>query len=251
MPIYSNENFGAILNVATSDVELVEYFTFYIVLPTIPTGILFALLFFIPFIGWVCTIIVAMCLLFILVGFSTSPIIVRLRNEIAAKTDKRNSMLANILEGIRVIKISTLERIFLEEMNEIRREEISKYRSLALAKSIPYSTYLNSIGIITFVPLLLYVVAVGPVTLDIAVAFLSFSSVAQMWITGMPSFYIPIVSVLLAGFNRLTSVLVLPEIQQLEADPTEEPSNKGTIELENISASLTKKSQNDEVNSTD
>jgi ABC-type multidrug transport system fused ATPase/permease subunit len=103
--------------------------------------------------------------------------IVRLRHEIAAKADLRGSTLSNIIEGIRVIKISTLERIFIEEMAEKRADEISKYKELAFGKSVPFAVYVHSIGLIVFIPLLIYVAVGGSVSLDLAVAFLNLSMV--------------------------------------------------------------------------
>jgi ABC-type multidrug transport system fused ATPase/permease subunit len=124
LPIYSDEDFGKLINMATSDVDIIEWGALFNAAPGIPAAILLSFFFLIPIMGWISVITIVLCWLFILIGLTTSPIIVRLRNEIAAKADLRGSTLSNIIEGIRVIKISTLERIFIEEMAEKRADEI-------------------------------------------------------------------------------------------------------------------------------
>jgi hypothetical protein len=61
LPIYSDEDFGKLINMATSDVEFIEWGAMCGVLFGIPMAFFLSFFFLIPIIGWISVITIVLC----------------------------------------------------------------------------------------------------------------------------------------------------------------------------------------------
>ncbi|KIH61296.1 ABC transporter, ATP-binding protein [Ancylostoma duodenale] len=77
----------------------------------------------------------------------------RCRREIAARTDKRISIMNEILNGIRVIKMYAWEGAFSEVVADLRRREMSKVRANAVFQSLVMGLFWSSGKLIAFLEL--------------------------------------------------------------------------------------------------
>ncbi|CAJ0610332.1 unnamed protein product [Cylicocyclus nassatus] len=81
----------------------------------------------------------------------------RCRKEIAARTDKRISIMNEILNGIRVIKMYAWEGAFSEVVADLRRREMSKVRANAVYQSLVMGLFWSSGKLIVLFAVLCFV----------------------------------------------------------------------------------------------
>ncbi|EYB87407.1 hypothetical protein Y032_0263g589 [Ancylostoma ceylanicum] len=81
----------------------------------------------------------------------------RCRREIAARTDKRISIMNEILNGIRVIKMYAWEGAFSEVVADLRRREMSKVRANAVFQSLVMGLFWSSGKLIVLFAVLCFI----------------------------------------------------------------------------------------------
>ena len=157
-----------------------------------------------------------------------------LRGETAKKTDLRISMIGEILNGIKVIKMYCWEGFFANLIEKLRKEEIEMIHKNYYLQAFNYSAYLCFVRIVLTFILMIWVVHQEIVTPEIAFLILSWYNVIKVtWIKFFTK-ELELGSQAIKSINRIETFLVLEESNQ-----TQEPNyltNKGNgiVNLDDI-----------------
>jgi ABC-type bacteriocin/lantibiotic exporter with double-glycine peptidase domain len=127
-PIYKEESIGQMMNLVTSDVEMLEFAMYTCFFFLCPVLVLMTLGALIPFIGWVAVLTIVACLILFVCSLLIGPFIIRTRHRIADSVDRRSNVLTDIIEGIRLIKSMGWEDVFRTKISDAKTDEISGYR---------------------------------------------------------------------------------------------------------------------------
>ncbi|XP_025017234.1 multidrug resistance-associated protein 4-like isoform X3 [Tetranychus urticae] len=229
---------GYILNIVTNDLSRFDELMFsinYIILGPL-MGVV-ALIYMIYILGLASLGLVIVLILLIPYQAITAKYSDKFRAQTAKLTDKRISLMEEMISAIRIIKMFTWEKSFADIISQIRKKEIKKIRNAAILKLMNVSIHTSAPRIMVFACLLLHVLLGRPLTPEIVFITISLCNALRLPVT----FHIGNATGLLAETLvsvRRTQELLLSETRQTKELTRSEKESmvKGSIWMHRFNA---------------
>ena len=124
-------NIGKIINIAAADLDAFQFMNAIDLMFVLPFFAIICAVFTYIIVGW--SGILAIVILLSCTAFSISIGKCQIKYRLLASKagDERHSLLSNVIEGMRVVKIQTWEKSFTDKIEELRKREISYLRKVA------------------------------------------------------------------------------------------------------------------------
>ena len=229
---FASTSTGHIVNLASADIERLQMAgIFFPFLVWAPTEALLIFIFMFREVGFGSIFGFGILLLGIPITSYFGKIFANVRIQCAMKTDERNKIVREIIDGIRVVKGNAFEEAFFERIKRVRSDEIGlvhrRARMLALNEGIFTSMPCMVLLSTFFVASLL-----GEHNSEKIFVMLSLANIVQLNLTKFFTFSIQNAAEGLITFKRLKDYLVLTESEKRQEamDVNQNPINESTGE---------------------
>ncbi|KAA6397480.1 MAG: ABC transporter: Multidrug resistance-associated protein, ATP binding protein [Streblomastix strix] len=230
-------NTGRLISLISIDIQFLgEFIPYFFQMILVPIQI------FVPF-GFVCYYWGACSLIFfgvmaiiIPLQIFFSMIFIKYMNGFLTHGDERNKITNETLLGMRAVKMSGLEKIFIEHIEEVRNKQLNDiflftfWYQMSIATLLSAPSIVNSTTIATYIfskniPQSMFAVEILPTMGFLAIETVPFSQLG---------FYLQALGILAASQARIRDFLILPELKKVKKNL---PSNTD-LAVEIINASF-------------
>lgn len=167
----------------------------------------------------------------------------KLRMKVAQRTDKRVSIMAELIQGIQVIKMYAWEIPFQKIVAEARRLEIKQIRYASYIRAVYFSTMIFTERLTLLVTLLACVLLSKPITADIVFSSAQYFNILQLTAAIFYPLAVSLMAEGLVSIKRVESYLLQEEQEENGNKFLCHPDAKEmeyTVAIKNVTASWDK-----------
>ncbi|OWR51775.1 ABC transporter family C protein ABCC2 [Danaus plexippus plexippus] len=212
---------GKIVNIMSSDVARFDYafmFLHYLWLVPIQAAIILYFLYdvagYAPFVG-----LFGVILLVLPIQAGLTKLTAIIRRSVAQRTDSRIKLMNEIINGIQVIKMYAWEKSFQKVVQGVRAFELVALSKAVFVRSVFLGFMMYSERTIIFITSLTIILTGGMLSADTIYPIKSFLGIIQINFTFMMPLAIAGFSELLVSLQRIQSILVLDEKEDIKILP--------------------------------
>ena len=165
----------------------------------------------------------------------------KLRSQVASYTDKRVSLVSQVIMGARVVKMNAWELEFEKRIHDCRTEEMNFIEQTCRYKGINEAIYFVSSLLVSALIFMVHVLMGGSLTPGAVYSVLSLMNLLQFSMTKMFPSGIMTVSECLVSSRRLEAFFRLPEIDPLKVESTDGKDDATAISMVDATYSWEKK----------
>ncbi|XP_034938713.1 multidrug resistance-associated protein 4-like [Chelonus insularis] len=166
--------------------------------------------------------------------------IYKFRGKVAVRTDERVRLMAEIVGGIKVIKMYTWEKPFQHLVALAREYEIDILTIVSYLRGFSYATYVFSERVGTFFTIMIFVLNGNNVSADVVFSVAQHMHKLQLTMAIFCPLAIASIAECLVTINRLEDFLLLEENRPLTISASA-TNNKTIIQIKEMSASWVEK----------
>ncbi|TKR82120.1 hypothetical protein L596_015893 [Steinernema carpocapsae] len=177
------------------------------------------------------------------------------RREIATRTDKRISVMNEILNGIRVLKMYAWEEAFSEIMSDVRRDEIKKVRLNAIYQSMVMGLFWVSGKLMILFAIVCFLLVGNGITAERVFVATALYNACRLPVTLFFPFSLQFLFELRVSIKRIQEFLELEDYESVHSslEDSEQPSTSGSskrLTLDRYTALWCEKDEEAEVSDT-
>lgn len=214
----TGNNTAKVVNIIGTDIEILELLVASCIQWSIPVLFLLCAVVLWLYIGYAGIVGLGVTLLHTLLIIYLGRMNGRIKQKLLFYTDRRVEMIANLIEGIRIIKLYAWELPFLKIISKERQKEIELFVHLAWIQVTAKGLYIGVSGFSSLLAFMIYTAEGNELTAEIALPVMSIYYASNIIFTYILSMGIRSLLLAIAATKRITDVLLLEEYENKQEE---------------------------------